>query len=190
MSDTLEGLVTRLRATEEELEMAFERKRSEFAYTLKHRKVIIEDELTKRHRAFKIGLMTYVKGARLSVVITAPIIYSLIIPFVLLDFFVTIYQAICFPIYGVPKIKRTDYIALDRHKLAYLNALEKLNCSYCAYGNGLIAYVREIAARTEQYWCPIKHARRIEGAHTRYAKFPDFGDAETYRQSVGRNPEE
>jgi hypothetical protein len=54
----------------------------------------------------------------------------------------------------------------DRYHLAYLNVLEKLNC---AYANGLIAYVREIAGRTEQYWCPIKHARRVIGAHSHYA---------------------
>ena len=65
---------------------------------------------------------------------------------------------------------------------AYLNALEKLNCAYCSYANGLIAYVREIAARTEQYWCPIKHARRVVGAHPRYVLFDDYGDAENYQQ--------
>jgi len=39
------------------------------------------------------------------------------------------------------------------------------------YENGLAGYFREIAARTEQYWCPIKHARRIKAAHGRYPRF-------------------
>ena len=60
--------------------------------------------------------------------------------------------------------------------------LEKLNCAYCSYANCLIAYVREIAARTEQYWCPIKHARRVIGSHPRYLKFDDYGDAEGFRK--------
>jgi len=47
---------------------------------------------------------------------------------------------------------------LDRSKLHYLNALESLNC-VCCYANGLTAFVAEIAGRTEQHWCPIKHAR-------------------------------
>jgi len=47
-------------------------------------------------------------------------------------------------------------------------------------GNGLLAYVTEVAARTEQYWCPIKHARRVAGAHRHYPDFVDFGDAEAY----------
>jgi hypothetical protein len=46
----------------------------------------------------------------------------------------------------------------------------------------LIGYVREIASRTEQYWCPIKHARRVIGTHSRYALFEDYGDAEGYRK--------
>lgn len=114
-------------------------------------------------------------------VFTAPVIYSLIFPLLLLDLFVTIYQAICFPVYGIAKVRRHDYLIFDRYHLGYLNALEKLNCAYCSYANGLIAYVREIAGRTEQYWCPIKHARRVVGAHQYYAQFHDFGDATAFR---------
>ena len=44
----------------------------------------------------------------------------------------------------------------------------------------------KISARTEQYWCPIKHARRIKAAHERYPKFFDYGDAEAFRQGLGR----
>jgi len=46
-----------------------------------------------------------------------------------------------------------------------------------AYANGLLAYATEIAARTEQYFCPIKHARKILGVHDRYARFLGYGDA-------------
>jgi hypothetical protein len=50
--------------------------------------------------------------------------------------------------------------------------------------NCLIAYVREIAGRTEQYWCPIKHARRVVGAHPLYAGFDDYGDADAYKKRL------
>ena len=36
-----------------------------------------------------------------------------------------------------------------------------INCIYRSYANGLCSYVTEVAARTEQHWCPIKHARRL-----------------------------
>ena len=96
----------------------------------------------------------------------------------------TAYQFICFPAYGIPKVRRRDYIALDRHKLAYLNSMEKFNCAYCSYVNGLLAYVSEIAGRTEQYWCPIKHALRLKTTHSRYQHFIDYGDAEGYRRRI------
>jgi hypothetical protein len=145
---------------------------------------IFEEEILRRHRELKTRLSAYLLAARPLVVITAPVIYSVIVPLVLLDLFVTVYQAVCFPVYGIPKVRRRDYLVFDRHHLAYLNALEKLNCAYCAYANGLIAYVREIASRTEEYWCPIKHARRLIGAHAYCATFEDYGDAEGYRRRL------
>lgn len=123
-------------------------------------------------------------GVRYSVIITAPIIYSLIIPLFLLDIFMSIYQAICFPIYKIPKVRRSDYFVFDRLSLDYLNGIQKMNCAYCSYGNGVVAFGREIAARSEQYWCPIKHARKIKGAHKRYPVFMDFGDGEQYREAL------
>jgi hypothetical protein len=78
-------------------------------------------------------------------------------------------------------VRRSDYLVFDRHHLSYLNGLEKLNCAYCSYANGLLAYAREIAGRTELHWCPIKHARRVLGAHGTYHEFDDYGDAEAYQ---------
>lgn len=123
-------------------------------------------------------------SARALIALTAPLIYALIVPFALLDLFVTIYQAVCFPVYGIAKVRRRDYLVFDRRYLGYLNLLEKLNCAYCSYANGVIAYVREIGARTEQYWCPIKHARRLAAAHPRYANFVDYGDADAWRNET------
>jgi hypothetical protein len=117
-------------------------------------------------------------------IVTAPIIYSLLVPLAVVDVWVTAYQWICFPVYGVPRVPRRRYWRLDRGKLQYLNGIEKANCVFCGYANGVIAYVREIAARTEQYWCPIKHATSIPGSHERYHRFVDYGDADGYRRRL------
>lgn len=109
------------------------------------------------------------------VALTSPVIYSLIIPFAIADLWVSLYQAICFPAYGIEQVRRARYFALDRAKLPYLNALEKSNCAYCTYVQGVISYVREVAARTEQYWCPIKHDEERPDAHERYASFAAYG---------------
>jgi hypothetical protein len=116
--------------------------------------------------------------------LTTPIVYSLSVPLLLLDVWVTAYQRICFPVYRIPTVRRRAYFVIDRHKLPYLNAIEKVHCFYCSYATGLIAYVREVTARTEQYWCPIKHAGRIRAPHRRYRQFVDYGDAGGYRQRL------
>ena len=180
MNPHIAALTEKIRALETELDAELAKRRAELRIGLEHGRIAFEEELLRRHRALRRKLLPYVLGANPLVILTAPLIYAGIVPFLLLDLFVSVYQAVCFPIYGIAKVKRADYLVFDRHHLAYLNALEKLNCAYCSYANGLIAYVREIAARTEQYWCPIKHARRVIGTHARYALFDDYGDGEGY----------
>jgi hypothetical protein len=182
MNPHIVALTEKIHLLEAELEAELALRRAELRVGLEKGKAFFEEEILRRHRELRTRLSTYVLNARLLVILTAPVIYALIVPLVLLDLFVTIYQVVCFPVYGIPKVRRRDYLVFDRHHLAYLNALEKLNCAYCSYANGLIAYVREIAGRTEQYWCPIKHARRVIGAHPRYALFEDYGDAEGDRR--------
>jgi hypothetical protein len=59
-----------------------------------------------------------------------------------------------------------------------------VDCMYCSYAVGLLGYAREITARTEQYFCPIKHARKILGAHSRYKDFLSYGDADDLHDKV------
>jgi hypothetical protein len=184
MNPQVATLIDKMRSLEAELEAELAKHRAELRVGLEKGRAIFEDEILRRHRELRTRLSAYILAARPLVVITAPVIYSVIVPLVLLDLFITVYQAICFPVYGIPKVRRRDYLVFDRHHLAYLNALEKLNCAYCSYANGLIAYVREIASRSEHYWCPVKHARRLIGAHTYYAAFEDYGDAEGYRRRL------
>lgn len=181
MNDShIADLIEKIRRLETEVEAEVTRKRAGLRYGLERGKVIFEEEVARRHRELQKGLGRYLFDAHPLSILSAPVIYSLIVPVVLLDLWASLYQAVCFPVYGIPKVKRGDYLEFDRRYLPYLNLIERLNCAYCSYANGIIAYVREIASRTEQYWCPIKHARRLQGAHDRYRTFADYGDAEGY----------
>jgi hypothetical protein len=113
--------------------------------------------------------------------LTTPFIYAQAIPLLLLDISVTLYQWLCFPVYGIPRVVRKPYFAFDRYRLGYLNPVQKLNCTYCTYANGVIAYTREVTARTEAYWCPIRHSRRMRDPHRLYGAFSEFGDARAFR---------
>lgn len=186
MNTDLEQLRIRIAELRQALEAEIEERRKIWRYRIERGRAVFEAGTRQRHRELREGLAGYIGRARLSVVVTAPFIYALIVPLALLDLFVTIYQAVCFPVYGIEKIRRTDYIIIDRHLLGYLNGLQKLNCLYCSYANGLISYVREIAGRTEAHWCPIKHSRGALDPHSHYDDFCDFGDAEGFRARVAR----
>lgn len=184
--DEIAHLAASIRALERQLEEALARRRIELNYKVHDGVAHFEQVMIARHRLLKTRLSSYLLGARPAMILTAPAIYALIIPLLLLDLFVAVYQAACFPVYGIPRVSRSEYLVFDRGRLAYLNAVEKLNCAYCSYANGLLAYVREVASRTEEYWCPIKHAQRVLGVHARYGDFVDYGDADSYRHELER----
>lgn len=186
MSASIDELLQRMRALSEELESEYEKKRREIEFEIRDRRVQFAAEVLQRQQRYRVGLLRYLREASWPVILTAPVVYSGFLAFALMDLFVTVYQAVCFPVYGIAKVRRADYLAFDRGDLPYLNAVERFNCFYCSYANGVAAYLREVAARTEQYWCPIKHARRILGAHERYPAFFEFGDAEAFRQGLER----
>jgi hypothetical protein len=182
--DEIRQLAGSIRDLERQLEVMLAKRRVELNYEMHDGVVHFEHVVIAKHRLLKARLLNYIFDARPAMILTAPAIYALIIPVVLLDLFVAVYQTVCFPVYGIPRVRRAEYMAFDREQLGYLNALEKLNCAYCAYANGVFAYVREVGSRTEQYWCPIKHARRVLGVHARYGSFVDFGDGDAYRHEL------
>ncbi len=184
MTTQLDTLMEKLRGVEAEIEVELAKRREELRFHFEKRRIVFEQEVARLHRELKTRLSRYIIEANPLTVLTAPFIYSLIVPIALLDLGVMAYQAVCFPVYRIPKVRRRDYLVFDRHHLAYLNAIEKFNCAYRSYANGAIAFVREIASRTEVYWCPIKHARRVLGPHPHYQGFADFGDAESYRAKI------
>ncbi|HIJ89397.1 MAG: hypothetical protein OEV89_00880 [Desulfobulbaceae bacterium] len=184
MDTRIAALLEAMKKLEKELLQEIEKKEAEFYYTVIGKKVRFEREIRKQHRRLVQTVFRYLSEASLFNLLTAPLIWFMLIPALFLDLSVTSFQAVCFRVYNIPRVKRQRYIVIDRQALAYLNGIEKLNCVYCGYFNGLIAYVQEVAARTEQYWCPIKHARRLAAMHSRYGKFLEYGDAEGYRKHL------
>lgn len=124
----------------------------------------------KKHKSYKARYL-----------VSAPLIYQLIIPLVLLDFCIEVYHRICFPLYGMECVERSHYIKIDRHRLKYLKPAEKFNCMYCGYANGFLAYAVAIAGETEKYWCGIKHKNEKgfkEPKH--HEKFLPYNDKKSF----------
>jgi hypothetical protein len=184
MNPLITELLTRIQRIESEIELEMKRKRAELKADFEEIRVRFDQEVLEQQRRFKTGVIAYLFTANWLSVLTAPVIYALLFPIMLLDLCITVYQHICFRAYGLTCVKRSDYFVYDRTHLAYLNLIEKINCAYCSYGNGVMAYGREVVARTEQYWCPIKHARKIMAAHPYYTGFVDFGNAQGYKDEL------
>lgn len=184
MNEKIRSLLNQINELEDELRTAMHEQESSVLFQIKGKRIEFEHSIKKAHSELKMGFFRWIVTNRPQNLITGPIIYGMIIPLLIMDFFVSLYQAICFPIYGVSKVSRSDYIVFDRQHLEYLNFIEKFHCTYCAYGAGLLAYMNEILARTEQYFCPIKHAHKILGSHARYKRFLEFGEAKDYESRL------
>lgn len=175
-------LLADIHALQEQLEDILDETRERFRYTLEDGRAHFTREVQQLQRRYRVSSFSYLLNSNWRSVVTAPVIYAMVVPLTTVDLIFTLYQHICFRAYGVPRVRRRDYLVNDRHKLAYLNTIEKLNCTYCGYGNGVISYAREIISRTEEYWCPIRHANRVPDPHVRYVRFFAFGDAQGYQK--------
>ena len=180
MNERIAGLLAEMATLEDELRSALHEQEGRMFFQIKGKRVEFERSVREAHRQLKTGFFRWLVKNRPQNLITGPIIYGMAAPLLMLDLCVSVYQWACFPIYGITKVRRADYLVFDRHQLGYLNFIERFHCTYCEYANGLISYLREIVARTEEYFCPIKHAHKVLGTHARYQRFLDYGDAQDY----------
>jgi hypothetical protein len=180
MNDTVRNLLDQITALEDKLRIAVQEQEGKLRYTIEGKRIAFEQSVREAHAQLKMSTFRWVISVRPQNYLTAPIIYGMIVPLVFADLCVSFYQATCFPIYKIAKVRRRDYIVFDHRHLAYLNFFEKFHCLYCSYATGFLSYAREIVARTEEYFCPIKHAHKILQAHDRYRRFLAYGDADDY----------
>ena len=159
-----------------------------YQFSLTRKRIQFSAEALKRHAMARIPVWEYAVPTSLRHFLSIPFIYAMIVPVVFLDAFITVYHAAAFPLYGIPKVKRRDYIVYDRQFLSYLNVIQKINCRYCTYVNGFFAYALEIAARTERYWCPLKAALKPVGHHAWYQDFADYGNPEEWKEKFNTLP--
>jgi hypothetical protein len=184
MTSRLDDLLERATSLEHELEAELDHARERWHYRFEKGRVRFTKDVRTAHQRIKQSIPRYLRESNPLYILAAPVIYSLIVPIALLDLWISLYQLISFPVYGIALVKRSGFVVFDRQHLAYLNSIEKVNCLYCGYANGVLAYVREIAARTEQFWCPIRHAKRLRAPHPHYRLFVDYGDAEGYHKRL------
>lgn len=178
MESKIKEILEKIESLNEALKKEHQRISEKYGFSLEKRKVIFLEKIRSRNKRFRMPAWKYVMPRSMRHLLSIPFIYMMIIPAVTLDIFISIYQMVAFPLYGIPKVKRREYIIYDRRFLDYLNVVQKIHCIYCTYVNGLFGYAVEIGARTERYWCPIKAASKPKHYHDWYKDFADYGDPE------------
>lgn len=106
-------ILDRIRELEAELEVHVHEKQQQWHYRIDRRRVRFERAVREQHRALKEHVLRYLRRSRMATLLSAPVIYSVFVPLVLADLWISGYQAVCFPIYGIPKVRRADYFVIE-----------------------------------------------------------------------------
>ena len=184
MNNRLRQILDQIAVLENELQAVLSQQEGSLRYRMEGKRIVFGQTIRDAHQRVRLGMFRWFLTVRPQNYFTMPIIYGMAVPLMLFDLCVSLYQLVCFPVYRIARVKRADYIVYDHHQLAYLNIIEKAHCLYCSYAVGLLAYAGEIIARTEQYFCPIKHARNVLTAHSRYDNFLHYGDEEDFHRKL------
>ncbi|MBD3789138.1 MAG: hypothetical protein IE885_02010 [Campylobacterales bacterium] len=190
MSEKIKEIIDEIEALKNKLAEELDAKQNDFAYEIKNGYVHFEKEVLAKQKLYMKDLLTYFSEIPPIQLLIAPLVYGMILPAIVFDMMLFVYQQVVFRIYKFEFVKRSDYIVFDRNYLAYLNIIEKINCMYCSYFNGLMQYASRIAAQTERYFCPIKHAKKIAYSHDFYQDFFTYGDGVDYQKKLSRIREE
>ncbi len=185
--DNIKSILQKIDTLKKDLYAEYESLYAKYWYFISKRKIIFSQDAKSLQRLSKINLFRYVSWVHVRHFLSMPFIYSMIIPWIILDIFLSLYQFTALPLYGIPRVRRSDHFVYDRRFLSYLNTLQKVNCLYCSYMNWLFSYAMEIWGRTEQYWCPIKHAMLSENEHKYFIEYADYWNAAEFKDKLTAN---
>ena len=184
MSDKIREIIEEIEDMKQKLGEEIALHEKHISYEIQNGYVRFEKEVLDKQKENMKNLLSWFRDIPPLHLLTAPIIYGMVIPAVFFDVILFIYQQVIFRIYKFKFIKRSDYVVFDRQYLGYLNSIEKMNCMFCSYFNGLMHYASAIASRTELYFCPIKHAKKIAYEHEFYDTFLSYGDGDEYQEKL------
>lgn len=177
MNSKINELLKDIEKKKKELLKEYKNIMKKYGFTIKKGKIVFSSDIIQLNKLKKQSIIHTLLNFRVREFIGIPFTLLMIIPAVILDLFLLMYQETVFRAYRIPLVHRKNYIVYDKWKLDYLNLIQKFNCSYCSYVNGLFSYAVEIAWRTEKHWCPIKHANKTNGSHQWEKDFADFWDS-------------
>jgi len=184
MDNKIKEMIEEIEAMKVKLGEEIAQQEKDISYEIQNGYVKFEKEVFDRQKKNMKNLWAWFSEIPLLHLLSSPLVYAMIIPAMFLDIMIFIYCQVVSRVFKIEFDKRSNYIVFDRQYLGYLNSIEKLNCMYCSYFNGLIQYASVIASRTELYFCPIKHAKKIAYKHEYYDAYFQYGDENEYQKKL------
>ena len=184
MSDKIKEMIEEIEALKLKLGEEIAQHEKDLTYEIQNGYVQFEKEVLDKQKENMKNLLAWFRDIPLLHLLVSPLVYAMLIPAILFDIILFVYQHVIFRIFKFKFIKRSEYIRFDRQYLGYLNSIEKFNCMYCSYFNGLMQYAAAIAGRTELYFCPIKHAKKVAYEHKYYSEFFRYGEEDKYQKKL------
>lgn len=71
-----------------------------------------------------------------------------------------LYQWIMRPLFGIKRLKWGDYVILDRHRIEGLVKIDKFNCLFCGYANGISTLIN----------AELDHLNQLDGKSPLYKR--------------------
>lgn len=184
MSDKIKKMIDDIEVMKAKLVEEIQHQEEQFTYEIKNGSVKFGNDILEKQRKNMKSLWQWFREIPLPHLLSSPLIYAMTIPAIFLDVMLFLYVKVVGKVFKFDFPKRNTYIVFDRQYLGYLNIMEKLNCMYCSYFNGLMAYASAIASRTELYFCPIKHAKKVAYDHKYYNRYLSYGDEDKYQEKL------
>ena len=184
MDNNIQEIIEEIEKLKKKLGEEIEKQESGISYNIQNGYVRFEKEVFEKQRENMKNLWLWFREIPLLHLLSSPVIYGMIFPALFLDIMLFVYRHVVSRVFGIRFRKRSDFVVFDRQYLGYLNVIEKLNCLYCSYFNGLMCYASSVASKTELYFCPIKHAKKIAYKHEQYDRFLPYGDGDEYRKRL------
>jgi hypothetical protein len=186
MESKIKKILEKMDSLNESLQEEYKHMSEKYGFSIEKRRVIFLQKFKQRNKSFRIPTWEYVIPQNVRHILSMPFIYIMIIPVGTLDLFLVLYNHTALPLYRIPSVKREDHFIYDRQFLDYLNLIQKANCIYCSYVNGLFSFATEIGAQTERYWCPLKAAHKPKHNHSLYKYFADYGNPEEWKEKFNK----
>src|SRR5580765_5697050 len=120
MPSHIDGLLAHIAQLEGEVERELNRARDQWRYRVDAGRIRFERDVHLAHKRLKQSIPRFIRESSPLNLLTAPVIYAMIVPVAIVDLSFSAYQTVCFPIYGIARVRRSVYIVIDRQHLAYL----------------------------------------------------------------------